>query len=100
MKIPEGLKLRMKNKTFWASMISAIIVAIQLVFKLFGIDIDLSAQQEILLELLNVVFIILILLGVVINPTTPGITDSAANGNKDPTVVESSGEISSDNKVE
>ena len=113
MKIPENLKKRMKNKQFWAAIISSLAIAIQLVFQLFGVTVDLSTQVDTLLELLNVIFIILIVIGVAVDPTTPGMkdnknhtttTESVAEDtsatNKDPTVEGSSGELSSDNKVE
>lgn len=110
MKIPENLKKRMKNKQFWAAIISSLAIAVQLVCQLFGVTIDLSSQVDTLLELLNVVFIILIVIGVAVDPTTPGMKDNSstdtstvtttATANKDPTVEGTSGESSSVDKVE
>ena len=110
MKIPENLKKRMKNKQFWAAIISSLAIAIQLVCQLFGVTVDLSSQVDTLLELLNVIFIILIVIGVAVDPTTPGMKDSSSTNtstvtatmtaNKDPTVEGTSGESSSVDKVE
>lgn len=110
MKIPENLKKRMKNKQFWAAIISSLAIAVQLVCQLFGVTIDLSSQVDTLLELLNVVFIILIVIGVAVDPTTPGMKDNSSTNtstvtatmtaNKDPTVEGTSGESSSVDKVE
>ena len=74
-KFKESLKKRAQNKIFWISLVSAVIVAIQYIGQLFGIEIDLAGKEDILMKLINSVFTILIILGVVIEPTTPGIRD-------------------------
>ena len=68
-------KTRLKNKTFWLSLIPAVLLLAQQVAALFGVTLDLSPLQSQLTALAGTVFSILALLGVVVDPTTPGITD-------------------------
>lgn len=77
--------IRWKNKTFWLTIIPAIIILIQAVANLFGFELELSELQEKLLVLVNAVFGVLVVLGVVVDPTTHGINDSVrALGYKEP----------------
>lgn len=69
-------KVRIKNKTFWIAFIPALALVIQQVFKLFGIEIDTSKATEELINLINALFILLAIIGVVSDPTTKGISDS------------------------
>ena len=69
-------KVRIKNKAFWAGLIPLVLIAIQIIASLFGIEIDLGDFGEKLLKLVNVIFAILALLGVVVDPTTSGVSDS------------------------
>lgn len=69
-------KARAKNKAFWLAMIPAVILLIQAVASVFGIAIDLSGTNEKLLAVVNAVFVVLAILGVVTDPTTEGISDS------------------------
>lgn len=69
-------KARAKNKAFWLAMIPAVILLIQAVASVFGITIDLSGINEKLLAVVNAVFVVLAILGVVTDPTTEGISDS------------------------
>lgn len=69
-------KARAKNKAFWLAMIPAVILLIQVVASVFGITIDLSGINEKLLAVVNAVFVVLAILGVVTDPTTEGISDS------------------------
>lgn len=69
-------KARAKNKAFWLAMIPAVILLIQAVASVFGFTIDLSGINEKLLAVVNAVFVVLAILGVVTDPTTEGISDS------------------------
>ena len=69
--------VRLKNKNFWIALIPAVIVLIQQVTKTFGIQINLGELGNNLLDIVNSVFIILAILGIVVDPTTDGIKDSA-----------------------
>lgn len=68
--------VRLKNKTFWLSLIPAVLLLAQAVAKVFGYELDLSAYGENLLEVVNTLFAVLAILGIVTDPTTAGISDS------------------------
>lgn len=68
--------VRIKNKTFWLALIPAILLLIQTVGALFGIDIDISGVSAKLLDVVNAVFAVLVILGIVTDPTTKGVGDS------------------------
>lgn len=69
-------KVRIRNRLFWVSFIPACILVIQAVASLVGINLDLSITQDKLLVVVNAVFGLLAVLGVVVDPTTEGIEDS------------------------
>ena len=69
--------VRIKNKAFWIALIPAVLLLIQVVAAVFGIQIDLGDMGNKLLDVVNAVFMVLAILGVVTDPTTAGITDSA-----------------------
>jgi len=69
-------KVRIKNKTFWLALIPAILLLIQTIGALFGIDIDISGASAKLLDVVNAVFAVLVILGIVTDPTTKGVGDS------------------------
>jgi len=68
--------VRLKNKSFWMAMIPAVLLAGQRISVLFGLSFSLSQKQGELLDIVNVLFIILALVGVVADPTVQGIADS------------------------
>ena len=68
--------VRVKNKAFWVALIPAVLLLIQVVAAVFGLTIDLGDLGNKLLDVVNAVFMILAILGVVTDPTTAGITDS------------------------
>lgn len=68
--------VRIKNKTFWVALIPAILLLIQVVAAVFGYTIDLGDLGNKLLNVINAIFSVLVILGVVTDPTTHGITDS------------------------
>lgn len=69
-------KVRAKNKNFWIALIPAIIVLIQAVASVFGVKVNLGSLGDKLLAVVNAVFVVLSILGIVTDPTTPGIEDS------------------------
>lgn len=71
-----NFKARVKNKAFWISFIPAVLLLIQVVASVFGFTIDLGDLDQKLLAVVNALFAVLALLGVVVDPTTDGITDS------------------------
>lgn len=70
-------KVRLKNKTFWLSLIPAILLLIQVVAAPFGLVLDFGELGNQLLAIVNAVFAILAILGIVTDPTTAGVGDSA-----------------------
>lgn len=68
-------KTRLKNKTFWLAQIPAVLLLISQVAALVGLELDLTPLQSQLTALTGTVFSILTLLGVVVDPTTPGFGD-------------------------
>lgn len=69
-------KVRIKNKSFWLALIPAVLLLIQAVAALFGFELDLDFLSERLLAVINAVFVVLTILGVVVDPTTQGVADS------------------------
>ena len=68
-------KLRLQNKTTLAALLAACVTLIYMVLGLFGVVPPVG--QSAVLEVAGVVLNILVLLGIVVDPTTPGIDDSA-----------------------
>ena len=69
-------KVRLKNKAFWVAIIPALLLVIQTVAALFGFTLDLGDLGNKLLDVVNAVFAVLVIIGVVTDPTTEGISDS------------------------
>lgn len=69
-------KVRLKNKYFWISIIPALILVIESVAKCFGIALDMTDIQNNLMSVVNAVFVVLVIVGVVNDPTTDGLSDS------------------------
>ena len=69
-------KVRIKNKVFWLALIPALLLLAQVVAAVFGIDLKLDALGDKLLAVVNALFAVLTILGVVTDPTTVGISDS------------------------
>jgi phi LC3 family holin len=77
--------VRLKNKAFWLALIPALLLVIQTVAALLGFAIDLGDMGDKLLAVVNAVFGVLVILGVVVDPTTEGVSDSQrAMGYTDP----------------
>lgn len=71
-----NLIARIKNKSFWLSFIPAVLLLVQVIATVFGYTLDLSDLGDKLLNVVNALFAVLVILGVVIDPTTKGISDS------------------------
>ena len=69
-------KIRIGNKTFWLTVVPAILLLIQAVAALFGFTLDLSEFGEKLKDVINAVFLVLAIIGIVADPTTVGVSDS------------------------
>ena len=69
-------KVRIKNKMFWLMLIPALLMLGQAGAALFGVSLELSQLSDRLLGLVNALFAVLAILGVVNDPTTEGLADS------------------------
>ena len=69
-------KVRIKNDKFWIALIPAVLLLIQAVAAVFGFNLDLSELGNRLLDVVNALFAVLAIMGVVGDPTTDGIGDS------------------------
>ena len=69
--------VRLKNKQFWLSVVPAIALVAQAVAALFGYSIDLTTLVGKVQAVINAVFGLLVILGIVVDPTTAGVGDSA-----------------------
>lgn len=67
-------KVRLQKKTFWASLIALLLVLANQVAEVFGYDITIYNDQ--ITAISETVLGILALLGIIIDPTTSGISDS------------------------
>lgn len=68
--------VRIKNKNFWFTIIPAFLLLIQAVANVFGFALDLGELGNNLLDVVNSVFTVLAILGIVTDPTTKGVSDS------------------------
>lgn len=69
-------KVRIKNKTFWLTVIPAVLLLIQVIAAVFGYTLDFGDLGNKLLAVVNAVFALLAILGIVNDPTTAGVADS------------------------
>ena len=68
--------VRLRNRTFWAALIPAIILLIQAVAAVFGYTLDFKQLGDKLLAVINALFGVLTIIGVVADPTTIRLSDS------------------------
>lgn len=68
--------VRIKNKNFWLAVIPAVLLLIQAVAAVFGYTLDLGDIGNKLIAVVNAAFGVLVVLGVVNDPTTAGMSDS------------------------
>ena len=68
--------VRIKNKAFWLAIIPAVLLLIQAVAAVAGVQLDFGDISEKLIAVVNAVFVVLSILGIVTDPTTDGIGDS------------------------
>ena len=70
-------KVRLVNKNFWLSLIPAVLLLIQAVGAPLGMTLDFGELGNQLLAIVNAVFAVLAILGIVQDPTTDGMSDSS-----------------------
>lgn len=69
-------RVRIKNRDFWLTLIPAILLLVQVVAAVFGFQVNLGNLGDKLLAVVNALFAVLVILGVVNDPTTDGLHDS------------------------
>lgn len=70
-------EVRVKNKVFWITLIPAILLVLQSVAAVFGFTLNFGELGNKLLAVVESVFIVLGILGIVTDPTTSGVSDSS-----------------------
>ena len=69
-------KVRIRNRNFWLALIPALLLLVQVVAAPFGYKWDFGVLNQQHAAIINAVFALLSILGVVNDPTTAGISDS------------------------
>lgn len=69
-------KVRFANKAFWVAFIPAVLLLAQVIAAVFGYTLDLGDLGNKLLAVVNALFAVLAILGIVTDPTTTGVGDS------------------------
>lgn len=69
-------KVRLKNRAFWIAIIPALALLGKQVLELFGVNVDFTNVSKELLGIIETIFVILAIIGVITDPTTAGISDS------------------------
>lgn len=68
--------VRLKNKTWWLTVVPAVLLLVQAVAAPFGYQWDFGVLNEQIAAIINAAFAVLALVGVVADPTTEGVSDS------------------------
>ena len=69
-------KTRVKNKYFWIALIPALLLFVQAALHVFGVELDFTQVDKDLIGVVNSLFAVLAIVGIVNDPTTQGLTDS------------------------
>lgn len=78
-------KVRIRNKNFWLALIPAVLLLVQVCAAPFGYEWDFGVLNTQLAAIVNALFAVLAILGIVADPTTKGMGDSAqATGYDEP----------------
>lgn len=72
-----NLSVRIKNKNFWLTLIPACLLLIQVIAVPFGYNFDFANLGQQLTAIVNALFAVLTILGVVNDPTTATFSDSS-----------------------
>ena len=69
-------KIRIGDKSFWMALIPSVLVLIEAVAAMLGFTVQMEGVGEKLLEAVRALFVVLGIIGIVRDPTTPGLEDS------------------------
>lgn len=70
-------KVRIKNKNFWLALVPALALLAQAFANIFNFKLEFGETVDKILVFINVLFAFLVLIGIVNDPTTAGLTDSS-----------------------
>ena len=68
--------VRLKNKNFWLALVPALALLAQAFANIFNLSLEFGDTVDKILVFINVLFAFLVLIGVVNDPTTAGLSDS------------------------
>ena len=68
--------VRIKNKAWWLTLVPAVFLLVQACAAPFGYQWDFTVANQQVAAIVNALFAVLVILGVVNDPTTAGIGDS------------------------
>lgn len=71
------LKKRMKNKAFWAALAAAIVMLVFNILDVCNVKIPITYDE--ILNIINIFLTILVMFGVVVDTSTPGVADKKEN---------------------
>ena len=69
-------KVRVLNKTFWLTLVPALALLLQTFLAVFNVRLELGETIDKLLVFINALLAVLMIVGIVNDPTTSGISDS------------------------
>lgn len=75
-------KARLRNKAFWLAMIPALFLLLQRIGTLLGVEINFELVGQQIKGIAEAAFSLLIILGIVVDPSTEGVTDSPSLDDK------------------
>ena len=68
--------VRIKNKAFWVTIIPAVLLLVQQICAMFGVELNIAGVSNLLVSIVGTVFGILSLIGIVNDPTVATLSDS------------------------
>lgn len=68
--------VRIKSKAFWVTIIPAVLLLVQQICAMFGVELNIAGVSNQLVSIVGTVFGVLSLIGIVNDPTTSGMSDS------------------------
>ena len=71
-------RVRIKNKNFWIALIPAVLLLLQATSEVLGVNLNLGPLGNKLMAVINALFTVLSILGIVADPTTEGVGDSSS----------------------
>lgn len=71
-----NIPVRFRNKAFWIAFIPGVLLLVELIASVFGYHLDFGELGNKLIRIVEVIFGLLALLGIVTDPTTEGFHDS------------------------